>query len=286
MTPLLVFAASATLSTAALHALNPFRAARALDTAVLVAVSLLFGVIALSASYEANPATGAVLGVITVAPPIVAIALLRQRRRLYWHVAAVLEPYERDSALASLRAHLAKGRPLRRAQDARRAAWVLAEAGRLEDAVAVLDDVALEDVPKRWVLERAYLGNDLCAYRLRLGDLEGARAALDAIAARPRSLMAVLASKDALLAAVGGEPDLALSILEKHRLPARSAHRSTADTARAHALAAKGDVDGARALLRSRAGTDPKWLARASEPEGPATPIAAALAAEQTSPYR
>lgn len=286
MTWLLVFAASATLSTVALHAFNPFRATRALDTAVLVVVSLLFGAIALIVTSWAMPGASAVLGVITAAPPILAIALLRQRRRLHWHVASVLSPYGRDSALASLRAHLAKGRPLRRVQDARRAAWVLADADRLEEAVALLEDVPLEEVAKRWVLERAYLRNDLCAYRLRLGDREGARAALDAIAPRPRSLRAVLATKDALLAAVGGEPDLALEILAKHPLPARSAHRATADTARAHALAAKGDLDGARALLRSRASADPKWLARAARPEGPATPIAAALAAERGTPYR
>lgn len=282
----LVYLAVAALSVAAGFVLNPFRQTRAIDVVLLALASAFLGAVPLASVLLVDDATP-IFAVATIGPPLFAAAVLWRRRRLHWQVRSVFDPRFGEQGLASLRAHLSKKRPLPHLQDARRAAWVLAHEGLLEDAVTVLADVPISEVSSRWAYERAVYGNDLAAYRIRLGDLDGARSAIASIAKRPRFAVPILATKEALLAALDGDPDEALAIVEGTTLPARSPHRATLEMARAHAQAAKGDADAAREILRGLAERDPEeWLARATTPSGPATPIATALAAEQAAPYR
>lgn len=287
-TPVLVFLVACASSVGASFALNPFPQSRRLDALVVGVIFALFGgASGIAALLWPEGAFGTLLyGLIAVLPGLaVAVLTVVQRRRLRWQVESVLDPRFGTEGLASLRAHLSKKKPLQQAQDARRAAWVLATKGRLEDAATVLADVPIDDVHARWTYERAVHRNDLASYQIRLGDTDAARATLAAIEDAPSSLASVLRSKRALLAALGGAGDEALQSLESITLPAGSPHHVVVRLARAHAQATRDEAE-AKQALRELAEIEPDWLARASTPEGPATSLATALAAERDAPYR
>ncbi|MFK7988312.1 MAG: tetratricopeptide repeat protein [Sandaracinaceae bacterium] len=286
---LITFLIAAVASTLATALLNPFRHTRRLDAAVVAAVFALPGLAALIAGFVLadTVANRAAQGLVALFPGIVlAVATLVQRRRLHWQVESVFHPRFSESRLASLQAHLAKKKMLPRTQDARRAAWVFGERAQFEVAEALLSALPLDTLPRVWRNERALVLNDLAAYRLRLGDLDGARHALSKADGIPGTLAGPLGTKRALLAAVEGDGDAALAILEGVKLPDTSPHHLTAHLATAHAQAERGDLDAARAALLRLIETDPDWLVRTSTPAGPATALAAALAAEKDAPYR
>lgn len=268
--------------------LNPFPQSRRIDAFV---VAVLFAACGSAAAIAAwiwpEGMRGTLLYATTGILPgtVIAISTVVQRRRLRWQVDSVLDPRFGAEGLASLRAYLDKKKPLQRAQDARRAAWVLAMNGSFEDAATVLGDVPIDEVHQRWSFERAVHLNDLAAYRIRLGRTDEAREALDAVKTMPANLKPVIGAKRALLAALTGAPDEALSTLEKVTLPPRSPHHVVRLLARAHALATR-DEAGAKKALRELAAIEPDWLKRASTPDGPATALAAAVAAERDAPYR
>jgi hypothetical protein len=284
---LLILLAVCALCVAAMAVLDPFPLHRRMDALSLAVASVLF--LALGAlTLVVNPAmSGFVVSLATAGIVLVTAILMVRRRRLYWHARLVLDPLERSRGLESLRAHLAKKRALQRSQDARRAASILAQHGLFDEAVTILADQPVTDIPARWKLERAVHANDLAGYRIRMGDLAGARDALASIEHRHTSMVPILAAKEALLSALEGAPDEALAILTRAPLPPKSPHRVVASLARAHAHAARGDDHAATEALRALATLDPKgWVKRATTPPGPATALAVRLAAELGAPYR
>lgn len=280
------------LSVVATFWFNPFRHSRRLDAFVVAFVFLLFGLAVRLTMWitpmfmEEPPFAEFLYSVIAIVPGLALAAVtVLQRRRLHWHVESVFHPTFSEARLGSLSAHLSTKRPLARAQDARRAAWLFGTRHQYAPAARLLDEVPLDRVHPRFRFERAIARNDLAGYQIRLGELGAAERALAAVPDVPRGLKGPIGTKRALLAALRGEPDDALRQLGELTMPAGSPHRSTALLAAAHAHAVRGDHDEAKAALRRLADIESRWLERATTPAGPASPIAVALA-NNDAPYR
>jgi hypothetical protein len=124
----------------------------------------------------------------------------------------------------------------------------------------------------------------LSTCQVRLGDLEGARETLDGVG-RPASDASVerwLRTLEALLDAVGGEPEKALDATEGDGEDLHDpSYAASRHLVRAHALAALSREAEARAELEAlRDGMGERGLAQALAPEGPASALAAEMAAE------
>jgi hypothetical protein len=131
---------------------------------------------------------------------------------------------------------------------------------------------------------RVLVAQALSTCQVRLGDLEGARETANAVS-RPVSDESVerwLRTLEALLDAVGGAPDEALNATEEPVDEADDpSYAASRHLVRAHALAALGREDEARVELEAlRKGMGDRGLAQALAPEGPASPLARAMAAD------
>jgi hypothetical protein len=285
-----ILAASVLGTAAAVYVFHPFPHDRRTDLLVYAFIGAL-GAIASGLSVLVDAMTGWELA--TYAPVLLAIAIPiaasinhARLRQVAFMTRNVLDPVVRSGAVANLKAFLEKQKnPNVADQHARRAAWVIAQAGLYEEAASILEDI---DARKLATSFRAVHANDLCAYRLRSGDVAGAREAL-ALAQRPAAAYEqILTTKDALLYSLEGQPDAALAIVarfETKRLPAT--HAITLALARAHAHAARADEPRAREALLDAARLVPDgWIDRATKPHGPASALATAMAAEKTAPYR
>ncbi len=130
---------------------------------------------------------------------------------------------------------------------------------------------------------RALVAQALSTCRVRLGDLEGARQALDGLdrpAADP-SVEAWIRTLEALLDALGDTPEQALSATEAPSEDADPSFAASCHLVRAHALAALGREEEARAELQGlleRLGEG--GLDQALTPEGPASGLARTMAGE------
>lgn len=144
----------------------------------------------------------------------------------------------------------------------------------------------LELLPIAWLTptQHASYINALMVARLGQGDVAGAKKALaeapqkieDANQRRQLELL------DALCASLTGDPDRALELLAAHPV---AGDPVLPHLARAHALAASGDLDGARVALRALHDAAGNYDA-AIDMQGPATHLAESLRAEVDSAYR
>jgi hypothetical protein len=283
---LLIFAAVSVVSIALAIAMHPFKRERWLDGFALGVVSLFFfGVVAAVDFAGYAFAAKLVACILGVGAPIVAINIVLRQRHLASIVRGITNPHFRDGSMRALSTYLAKLGPNARAQYARRAAGSLHERGFDEEAAAVL---AALPIGLLYGNERALAANDLCAYRLRLGDVAGARSALATASSAPKLYQDMLCCKEAVILALEGQADDALALATKlDGKRVHALHRANLALARAHAHAGRGAADEARAALTELARLAPKdWIVRASKPSGPATHLAAAIHAERVQPYR
>ena len=201
---------------------------------------------------------------------------LRGVMLLSWRLAGTAM---RDEVAGRLMKRLESARrlgPERHAQLALVAAAPLSAIERWDDVSAAL--AGIEPGPEL----PAALGDRVAQARstaqLALGDLEGATETLGSVD-RPAeaSVERWLRASEALLHAVQGGADQALAIANE-AADADAALGASYDIVRAHALASKGDDEGAKAALRRvEAVAGMPGLVRAIRPVGPATELARAL---------
>jgi len=202
---------------------------------------------------------------------------LRGIMLLSWRLAS---PLTRDEVVERLRGRLASARrlgPESYAQLALVAAAPLSAVERWDEVLAALEGVTVESLP-RALSERVTQARSMA--QIARGDLEAATESLTRIE-RPAepAVERWLRASEALLHAVQGGADQALTIANEER-DADAALGASYDIVRAHALASKGDDEGAKAALRrvERVAGAP-GLQRAIRPVGPATDLARALLA-------
>ncbi len=201
----------------------------------------------------------------------------------------VKDPARRDAALASLEERVTEllADPSTEARaELRRAATPFLVADRPDRAVAVLLAAGEGDLAPDARLH--HLGN-LAFAQLQLGDPAAAEATLVRADGAPDDPLAALfvSSTKALVLAVRGRHEEALTLLASLKIPSPHALDLTAIVTRAHASAGAGDEGEARALLeRLLAAGARETVERATKHGGPASPVARALLEEQGSPYR
>ena len=211
------------------------------------------------------------------------LMLLSARRSRYLRGVMLLSwrlgsPVMRDEAAEKLTKRLASARqlgPESYAPLALVASGPLSAIERWDDVLASLDGLLGSPLPKE-LHDR--VAQARATAQLALGDLEGATDSLASVE-RPaeESVERWLRATEALLHAVQGGADQALAIANEER-GADAALGASYDIVRAHALASKGDEEGAKAALRNVeqvAGS--AGLMRAVRPVGPATDIARAM---------
>lgn len=143
----------------------------------------------------------------------------------------------------------------------------------VERRLAALD---LESLDPR---ERALRAQALATCRLHLGDLDGAE---QAIAEAPEQLEPIierwLSMSLSLIDAARGNHDAAIKRVNSIDIGSDPSLAATAKLVMAHALASRGDDEGAEGELRGlRDAAGAGALVHALHPEGPATPLARAL---------
>jgi len=184
----------------------------------------------------------------------------------------------RDDAAARLMKRLAAARTLgvvRYASVALIAAGPLSAVERWADVLTALEGLGTSPLPKE-LAER--VAQARATAQLAVGDLEGAAESLQSVD-RPaeEGIERWLRATEALLHAVQGGADHALAIANEAS-DADAALGASYDVVRAHALASKGDDEGAKAMLRKVEGVaGVAGLLRAVKPVGPATGIARAM---------
>lgn len=143
----------------------------------------------------------------------------------------------------------------------------------VERRLAALD---IEQLDRR---ERALRAQALATCRLHLGDLDGAE---QAVREAPEELEPIierwLSMSLSLIDAARGNSDAAIQRVNAIDTSSDPSLAATAKLVMAHALASRGDKDGAEGELRGlRDAAGEGALVHALHPEGPATPIARAL---------
>ncbi|MCA9594428.1 MAG: hypothetical protein KC776_13985 [Myxococcales bacterium] len=171
----------------------------------------------------------------------------------------------------------ARGIGLRRAAGrALAAVGVLADAQHWSRAARVLDVVPLQQLKG---VRRAALSASRATVSLYLHDKNRAWAALkDAFAyAKDPNLIRTLSITDALVTAVDGHCEEALTRLDAIGRPQTPRVQRAYLIARAHALAGVGKLDDARACLEELSKHSPQGLERAASLDGPASKLAEEL---------
>ncbi|MBO6935756.1 MAG: hypothetical protein JJ863_12300 [Deltaproteobacteria bacterium] len=200
---------------------------------------------------------------------------LRGVMLLSWRLGSIAT---RDDAAKRLVKRLASARKLgaiQYAPVALIAAGPLSAVERWDDVLTALDGLTTSPLPKA-LAER--VAQARATAQLAVGDLEGAAESLESVD-RPaeEGIERWLRATEALLHAVQGGADQALAIANEAS-DADAALGASYEIVRAHALASKGDDEGAKACLRKVedvAGAT--GLQRAVKPVGPATDIARAM---------
>lgn len=226
--------------------------------------------------------------IVGVALPIAAAIVTCRWRWVYRRLDALRDPARRDAALRTLHAHVVRlrSRWWDRAWFVSQSVAIadgLAEAGFVDEAIELLGSV-----PWRWLRHRVQQQlwrNNLAVYRMRAGDLAGARELLEGLREQASPLLReVVRCNEGMLLALEGRAVDALVSLGPDR-PRKNPARRTWHVARAHALVSQGDEEAARDALRALVDLDgPAALDRAQRPPGPASKIAAGLASG--TPYR
>lgn len=200
---------------------------------------------------------------------------LRGVMLLSWRLGS---PATRDDAARRLMKRLASARklgPEQYAPVALVASGPLSAVERWDDVLTALDGLAGSPLPEA-LAER--VAQARATAELAVGDLEGATASLKSVE-RPadEGVERWLRATEALLHAVQGGADQALTIANEEAA-ADAALGASYDIVRAHALASKGDEEGAKAALRKvEEVTGANGLQRAIRPVGPATDLARAM---------
>ncbi len=204
---------------------------------------------------------------------------LRGVMLLSWRLGSIVT---RDDAARRLMKRLASARklgPVQYAPVALIASGPLSAVERWDDVLTALDGLSGSPLPKA-LAERVAQARSTA--QLAVGDLEGASDSLQSIE-RPaeESVERWLRASEALLHAVQGGADQALKIANEAG-DADAALGASYAIVRAHALASKGDAEGAKAALRQVEGVaGTTGLQRAVKPVGPATDIARAMLAAE-----
>jgi hypothetical protein len=199
---------------------------------------------------------------------------LRGVMLLSWRLGSVAT---REDAVERLQKRLQAARklgPVGYAPIALLASGPLSAVERWDDVLAALDGLG-PSLP-RALAER--VAQARATAQLAVGDLEGASESLGSVE-RPaeEAVERWLRATEALLHAVQGGADQALRIANEQS-GADAALGASYDIVRAHALASKGDEEGARAALRKVEGVaGATGLQRAVKPVGPATDLARAM---------
>ena len=132
-------------------------------------------------------------------------------------------------------------------------------------------------LPEPWLTptQSAQRANNLAVSRMRLGDVTGARAALELARGAPSPQEeSVLCSSKAMLLLLEDKPKDALALLDE-RPPSSPLARMTVLVVRAHAHAALGELDRAQAAIQEIVTTQgAAALDALIHPEGPATALA------------
>ena len=238
-------------------------------------------------------AIAASVGALAVIEPVLLVRA-RRARQIHHAVEALRDPEARDRNLALL-AELVGEPPsdFRYLNWSRIVAFVAAGASRAEladEALRWIERIDRARVDRVGVASRAQI---MAAAHIALGQRQRAR---EVIAEVPRPVPGplwerALTALETLLAALEGSPDperaeaMARAGLEAEPDPML---RQTWYAAHAHALAALGRRDDARAALVRLRELAPKErpLERVVRHRGPASPIAEALLAESGMPYR
>jgi hypothetical protein len=252
---------------------RPSRGVYALVAGLELFAGMLVGLPHALIARDAGPALLLGPSVVGTMAGIVALRAWAQGRRRRRLIAVLVRERSRTAADAVLAyANAERSAPVKN-----QAAVALLEAGFAKDAAAVLRTINGDSDGVR-----AIVAGNLAMALLQLGDLEAARAAVAglAIPSQPqvRTWMRIV---DARLLASEGRAAEAIAILDD--LPATEDPRTlrVRDVTRAHALAARGDREGARALLAR--GDDLRTIADGA---GPAAAIAAELLADAAQPFR
>lgn len=190
-----------------------------------------------------------------------------------------LEPDARAQALASLRRLLARARPAdgEPADEHARLVFLatapLGRAGLWEEMEGLLVGV---DPARLGEANAALHGQTLSSCRIHLGDVDGAQAAIDAVARpAPDPIEPWLVTTEALVAAVRGDAARALELVGEESDTTDAARRASERIVRAHAWAARAEHDRARRaleLVRAEAGR--AGLEQAALLGGPASDLA------------
>jgi hypothetical protein len=188
----------------------------------------------------------------------------------------VLEPLKRERSRTAADAAIALAQRSQ-FQGRNELARGLLEAGFAKDALTIWYATGATHETQRAVIQ----GN-LALAHLSLGDIPAARTALAraTFPAQP-AFQAFRRAVDARIAAYDGRPDDALRLLANMPPGLRPGFQRDFDLTRAHALAAKNDRDGARALLHGR-----DDLRSIADGNGPAAALAAELLADAAQPFR
>jgi len=200
---------------------------------------------------------------------------LRGVMLLSWRLGSVAT---RDDAAERLMKRLRSARKLGATQYAPVAlvaAGPLSSVERWEDVLTALEGLTTSPLPKA-LAER--VAQARATAQLAVGDLEGATESLESVD-RPaeEGIERWLRATEALLHAVQGGADQALKIANEAS-DADAALGASYEIVRAHALASKGDEEGAKAALRKVEGVaGAPGLQRAVKPVGPATDIARSM---------
>lgn len=200
---------------------------------------------------------------------------LRGVMLLSWRLGSVVT---RDDAARRLMKRLASARKLgaeQYAPVALIASGPLSAVERWDDVLTALEGLTSSPLPKP-LAER--VAQARATAELAVGDLEGATESLSSVE-RPaeEAVERWLRAAEALLHAVQGGADQALKIANEES-GADAALGASYEIVRAHALASKGDDEGAKAALRKVEGVaGATGLQRAVRPVGPATDIARAM---------
>lgn len=199
------------------------------------------------------------------------------------------DPSTRTMALPALHGLLDRARSTSRPRAVERYAEVvllivppLTQAGLWEDAERLLEGIEAAALRPR---TQALRGQALATCRLERGDVRGARDALASVTepSDDPEVDAWLFTTEALVCAVDGEPEQALSLLARASEDGNPLLRASRRIVRAHAEAALGREEAARAELeRTREEIGPAALERALTPEGPASELARSLLGRPT----
>jgi hypothetical protein len=218
--------------------------------------------------------------------------LRMERSNFERHLASLSRPDASPATALAVQRYLLVTWPRSQQIPSRFAADVLAAAETLLSAG--FDDAAeslFRSLPDRWLdgEQRAVRAIGLASCALRAGELGVAKDELrSAPACRNPAVQHSARILRAKLLAIDGLSDDALALVgERDGEPSLIADRAAVLTVRAHALASRGDLDGARAalsLLRSELGDEA--LDGLEVPSGPASSLARALRSGHEAAYR